>query len=67
MDQQTLESRKQFILQNIGKLKQVEIAKQLKISPAAVNQILRGRKRDKIEIVENGNFDSINFFKHYTY
>jgi len=57
---------KQFIMDNVGKLKQVEIAKILNKSTACINQVIKGKRHSNIEI-DNGIFNEAAFFKHYTY
>lgn len=47
----------EFIFENKGKMKQVDIAKALNITPAVVNQKIKGRKAKVIVMEQNFDID----------
>lgn len=56
----------EFIFENKGRMKQVDIAKELNVSPAVVNQKIRGRKA-KVVVMDSQYFDiDLEWKKHYS-
>ena len=55
----------EFIFDNVGKMKQVDIARIVGVSPPAINKILRPKKKG---VVIDGYFDIDREYKrHYNY
>jgi len=56
----------EFIFENKGRMKQVDIAKELNVSPAVVNQKIRARKA-KVVVMDSQYFDiDLEWKKHYS-
>jgi len=54
----------EFIFENKGRMKQVDIAKELNVSPAVVNQKIRGRKAKVVVMDEYFDIDK-EYKKYY--